>query len=210
MKRIFLAASICAMMFSTSCLENNTYQNNKGNTTTTTTTTTTTDDKGGTTTTTTTTTTTDTKNSFHSNNGKFSINFKNAPLGPASREENNKAGMVQIITYIDQVSDAAMYVAMYKDYPVGAVTDANVDENLKLEAEAFMKGLKSKIAKTQEERLGGNKGLSFSGSVNDSIRVNFRSFFVGKRYYMFGTMGTEAEISAKDSKNFISSFELDN
>ncbi len=197
------------MMFSSACLENTT-PNQRGGNTTTTTTTTTTDENGSTTTTTTTTTTTDTKNSFHSNNGKFSIDFKNAPQGPVSREEKNNAGMVQVITYIDQISDAAMYVAMYKDYPVGAVTDANVDDKLKLEAEAFMGGLHSKIVKQQEERLNGNKGLSFSGSVNDSIKVSLRSFFVGKRYYMFGTMGTEAEISEKDSKKFISSFELDN
>lgn len=209
MKRIVFLASLLAVMFSTGCLEN-TYQNQKGNNggTTTTTTTTTTDDKG--TTTTTTTTTTDTKNSFHSNNGKFSINFLNAPQGPISREENNKAGMVQTIMYLDNISDNAKYIAMYKDYPAGAVTAANVDEKLKLEADAFMKGLTSKVAKSQEERLSGNKGLSFSGAINDTINVNMRSFFVGKRYYMFGTIATDAEIPSKESKKFINSFELDN
>ncbi len=210
MKRIFFIASLFAVMFATGCLEN-TYQNQKGNNGgSTTTTTTTTTDGNGTTTTTTTTTTTDTKNSFHSNNGKFSINFLNAPQGPISREESNKAGMVQVIMYMDNVSDNAKYIAMYKDYPVGAVTSANVDDKLKVEAESFMSGMRSKIASKQEERLNGNKGLSFSGAINDTINVNMRSFFVGKRYYMFGTIATEAEISGKASKKFINSFELDN
>ena len=36
-----------------------------------------------------------------------------------------------------------------------------------------------------------------------------RSYFVGKRYYLIGTIAANSEISDKDSKKFINSFELD-
>ncbi len=213
MKRLFIVAALCSAAMFSGCMET-TYQNKKTNNggSTTTTTTTTTDDNGNTTTTTTTTTTdTDsyTKKSFHSNNGKFSINFLNPPDGPIVSEETNKAGMVQIFQYVDQISNSAMYVAVYKDYPVGVITDSNTNEKLKLEASNFLKNFGAKAGSTVEERLGGNKGITFTGTCNDSIKINMRSYFVGRRYYQFGTIAANSEISDKDSKKFLSSFELD-
>ncbi len=193
MKKLVLIASLFAAMLATSCMET-TYQNRtNGNGTSVT------DNKNNV-----------EKKSFHSENGKFSINFVNVPQGPVYSEEKNNAGLVQTYQYIDQVSDNAMYVAMYKDYPVGAVTASNTDSKLKLEADSFMKAFGSKVNTTQEERLNGNKGLSFSGTLNDTISIMMRSFFVGKRYYQFGTISANSEISDKASRKFINSFEIDN
>ncbi|MBQ5577094.1 MAG: hypothetical protein IIT37_13675 [Bacteroidales bacterium] len=214
MKRLFFVAALCGAVMLGGCMET-TYQNKKtnNNSTTTTTTTTTTDENGNTTTTTTTTTDDSGKKNngktFHSPNGKFSINFVNPPDGPIVKEETNKAGMVQVVQYMDQVSNSGMYVAMYKDYPAGAIKDDEVNDKLKLEANAFLKNFGAKAGSTAEERLGGNKGLSFSGTLNDTIKINMRSYFVGKRYYQIGTIATTSAISDKDSKKFINSFELD-
>ncbi len=211
MKRLFFVAALCGAVMLGGCMET-TYQNKKTNNNSTTTTTTTTTDENGNTTTTTTTDDSGKKNSdksFHSKTGKFSMNFVNPPDGPIMKEETNKAGMVQVFQYIDQVSNSGMYIAMYKDYPVGVITDENVSDKLKLEANAFLKNMGAKSSGTSDERLGGNKGLSFSGSINDSIKVNMRSYFVGKRYYQIGTIATTSAISDKDSKKFINSFELD-
>ncbi|MCQ2252893.1 MAG: hypothetical protein MJZ61_05530 [Bacteroidales bacterium] len=208
MKRVFIIASLCVATMLTSCLENS-YQNNHNSNTTTTTTD---DGKGGNggSSDNKPAPTNEPENSFRSNIGKFSINFANKPQGPIRTEETNKAGMVETFQYIDQISDAGMYVAMYKDYPVGVITASNTDAKLKLEAENFMKNFGSKVDKTVEERLNGNKGISFSGSLNDSIKINMKSFFVGKRYYQFGTIATQATISDKESKKFINSFALEN
>lgn len=211
MKRLFLMAAMCSVVMLSGCMET-TYQNKKSNNnSTTTTTTTTTTDGDGNTTTTTTTTDEDSyaKKTFHSNNGKFSINFLNPPDGPIVSEETNNAGMVQIFQYVDQVSSNAMYIAIYKDYPKGVITDSNVDDKLKLEANAFLKNFGAKAGTTVEERLNGNKGISFTGTLNDTIKLNMRSYFVGKRYYQVGTISANSEISDKDSKKFINSFELD-
>jgi hypothetical protein len=214
MKRLFFVAALCGAVMLGGCMET-TYQNKKtnNNSTTTTTTTTTTDENGNTTTTTTTTTDDSGKKNngktFHSPNGKFSINFVNPPDGPIVKEETNKAGMVQVVQYMDQVSNSGTYFAMYKDYPVGAIKEDEVNDKLKLEANAFLKNCGAKAGSTAEERLGGNKGLSFSGTVNDTIKINMRSYFVGKRYYQIGTIATTSAISDKDSKKFINSFELD-
>ena len=215
MKRLFFVAALCGAVMLGGCMET-TYQNKKtNNNSTTTTTTTTTTDENGNTTTTTTTTTDDGSNkqknakNFHSPNGKFSMDFPHAPDGPIVSEETNKAGMVQVVRYMDQVSNSGMYVALYKDYPKGVITDANVEEKLKGEASDFLKNMGAKAGSTSDERLGGNKGLSFSGSVNDSLKINMRSYFVGKRYYLIGTIATNSAISEKDSKKFINSFELD-
>ena len=188
-----------------------TYQNKKTNNNSTTTTTTTTDENGNTTTTTTTDDSGKNNNgkSFHSPNGKFSINFLNPPQGPYVQEETNKAGMVQIFRYVDEVGSNGMYVALYKDYPKGVITAENVEDKLKLEANAFLKNFGAKAGKTESERLSGNKGISFTGTAYDSINVNMRSYFVGRRYYLFGTIATNTAISEKDSKKFINSFELD-
>ena len=213
MKRLFFVAALCGAVMLGGCMET-TYQNKKTNNNSTTTTTTTTTDENGNTTTTTTTTTDDSgkKNNgktFHSPNGKFSINFVNPPQGPIVKEETNKAGMIQIFQYVDQISQNAMYVALYKDLPKGAITDENAADALKLEANAFLKNMGAKSVSTTEERLGGKKGLSFSGTLNDTIKINMRSYFVGKRYYQIGTIATTSAISDKDSKKFINSFELD-
>ncbi|MBQ1697649.1 MAG: hypothetical protein II075_07170 [Bacteroidales bacterium] len=208
MKRLFFVAALCGAVMLGGCMET-TYQNKKTNNNSTTTTTTT--DENGNTTTTTTDDSSKKKNgkSFHSNNGKFSMDFPDAPQGPIVSEETNKAGMVQVFQYIDQVSNNAMYIAMYKDYPKGVITDANVEDKLKLEANAFLKNFGAKAGSTSAERLGGNKGLSFAGTLNDTIKINMRSYFVGKRYYLIGTIAANSEISDKDSKKFINSFELD-
>ena len=144
MKRLFFVAALCGAVMLGGCMET-TYQNKKtnNNSTTTTTTTTTTDENGNTTTTTTTTTDDSGKKNngktFHSPNGKFSINFVNPPDGPIVKEETNKAGMVQVVQYMDQVSNSGTYFAMYKDYPVGAIKEDEVNDKLKLEANAFLK-----------------------------------------------------------------------
>lgn len=212
MKRLFYIVALCGAVMLGGCMET-TYQNKKtNNNSTTTTTTTTTDENGNTTTTTTTTDDSGKKKSdktFHSSNGKFAMNFVNPPQGPIIKEEQNKAGMVQIFQYVDQISQNAMYVALYKDLPKGVVTDENVSDKLKLEANAFLKNFGAKVSSTSEERLNGNKGLSFTGTLNDTIKVNMRSYFVGRRYYQFGTIAANSEISDKDSKKFINSFELD-
>ncbi|MCR5456233.1 MAG: hypothetical protein K6F33_14720 [Bacteroidales bacterium] len=207
MKRLIILAAICSAVMLSGCMET-TYQNKKSNNSTTTTTTT---DENGNTTTTTTTDDSGKKSSrsFHSPNGKFSIDFLNPPQGPIVSEETNKAGMVQIFQYIDQVGSNGMYVAMYKDYPKGAITDANVEEKLKVEANAFLKNFGAKPLSTASERLNGNKGISFAGTVNDTIKVNMRGYFVGKRYYQIGTVAANSAISEKDSKKFINSFEID-
>jgi hypothetical protein len=211
MKRLFFVAALCGAVMLGGCMET-TYQNKKTNNNSTTTTTTTTTDENGNTTTTTTTDDSGKKNSdktFHCKTGKFSMNFVNPPDGPIVKEETNKAGMVQVVQYMDQVSNSGTYFAMYKDYPVGAIKEDEVNDKLKLEANAFLKNCGAKAGSTAEERLGGNKGLSFSGTVNDTIKINMRSYFVGKRYYQIGTIATNSAISEKDSKKFINSFELD-
>ncbi|MCQ2249704.1 MAG: hypothetical protein MJZ66_01200 [Bacteroidales bacterium] len=193
MKKLVLIASLFASMLATSCMET-TYQNRTHTTVT---------DKDGN-------SNNSEKKTFHSENGKFSINFVNIPQGPVYTEEKNNAGLVQVYQYIDQVSDNAMYVAIYKDYPVGVITASNTDSKLKLEADNFMKNFGSSVATTQEERLNGNKGLSFNGTLNDTINIMMRSFFVGKRYYQFGTISANSEISDKAARKFINSFDIDN
>lgn len=210
MKRLFFAAALCGAVMLAGCMET-TYQNKKTNNNSTTTTTTTTDENGNTTTTTTTDDSGKKNNdkTFHSPNGKFYINFVNPPDGPIVKEETNKAGMIQVVQYMDQVSNSGMYIAIYKDYPHGAIKDDEVNDKLKLEANAFLKNFGAKAGSTSEERLGGNKGLSFSGSLNDTIKINMRSYFVGRRYYQIGTIATNSAISDKDSKKFINSFEIE-
>lgn len=213
MKRLFLVAALCGAVMLGGCMET-TYQNKKtNNNSTTTTTTTTTDENGNTTTTTTTTDDSGNKQknpkNFHSANGKFYMDFPHAPDGPIVSEESNKAGMVQVVRYMDQVSNSGMYIAMYKDYPKGVITDANVEEKLKGEASDFLKNMGAKAGSTSDERLSGNKGLSFSGTLNDTLKINMRSYFVGKRYYLIGTIATNSAISDKESKKFINSFELE-
>jgi hypothetical protein len=211
MKRLFFVAALCGAVMLGSCMET-TYQNKKTNNNSTTTTTTTTTDENGNTTTTTTTDDSGKKKSdktFHSPKGKFYINFLNIPDGPIMKEETNKAGMVQVVQYIDQLGNDGLYIAMYKDYPVGAIKEDEVNDKLKLEANAFLKNFGAKAGSTSEERLNGNKGLSFTGTLNDTIKINMRSYFVGKRYYQIGTIATNSAISDKDSKKFINSFELE-
>ena len=201
MTRLFIIVSMCSALMLGSCLENSSQSNktNGGGTTTTTT------DDGGSKN-----NNKDQKNSFHSNNGKFSINFLAIPDGPTRTEEKNLAGMVEVFTYTQDVSANSKYVVLYKDYPVGVITDSNTEDKLKLEARAFVKGFGgATFGNTVDERLNGNKGISFTGTLNDTIKLSMRSFFVGKRYYQFGTISTNGEISDKDTKKFISSFELD-
>ena len=213
MKRLFFIAMVCGAVMLGGCMET-TYQNKKTNNNSTTTTTTTTDEYGNITTTTTTTDDSGKGNkkpskSFRSPNGKFAIDFVNVPDGPIISEEQNKAGMVQIVQYLDQVGSNGMYFVIYKDYPHGSIKDDEVNDKLKLEANAFLKNFGAKAGSTSEERLGGNKGLSFTGTMNDTIKINMRSYFVGRRYYQFGTIAANSVISDKDSKKFINSFELE-
>ena len=150
----------------------------------------------------------DDKNSFKSEEGRFSINFPMPPAGPTKRTINTKAGTIENFQYVYSKSAQASYFASYQDYPAGAITDANVEEKLKTLAESFMKkDMGSKIDKSSSERLDGNKGLSFSGK-RDNLVINMRNYFVGRRYYVIGTIAEESEISTKDSNKFIDSFKI--
>ena len=144
-------------------------------------------------------------NSFKSSDGKYSINFPMPPDGPTKNTYTTKAGTIENVQYVYTKSDKGSYFLTYSDYPAGAVTDANVESTLKTQAEAFMKKMGSKIDKSSSERIDGNKGLSFSGK-RDNLVINMRAFFVGKRYYQFGTIAEESEISTKESNKFIDSF----
>jgi len=149
----------------------------------------------------------DDKNSFKSEEGRFSINFPMPPAGPTKNTYTTKAGTLENVQYVYTKSEKGSYFVSYTDYPAGAVTDANVEATLKTQAEAFMKNLGSKIDKSSSERIDGNKGLSFSGK-RDNLVINMRSVFVGKRYYQFGTIAEESEISTKESNKFIDSFKI--
>ncbi len=149
----------------------------------------------------------DDKNSFKSEEGRFSINFPMPPAGPTKNTYTTKAGTLENVQYVYTKSEKGSYFVSYTDYPAGAVTDANVEATLKTQAESFMKNLGSKIDKSSSERIDGNKGLSFSGK-RDNLVINMRSVFVGKRYYQFGTIAEESEISTKDSNKFIDSFKI--
>ena len=146
-------------------------------------------------------------NSFKSEEGRFSINFPDAPNGPTKNNYTTKAGTIENVQYVYTKSDKGSYFLSYSDYPAGAVTDDNVESTLKTQAESFMKKMGSKIEKSSSERLDGNKGLSFSGK-RDNLVINMRSFFVGKRYYQFGTIAEESEISTKERNKFIDSFKI--
>lgn len=146
-------------------------------------------------------------NSFKSADGRFSINFPMPPAGPTKNSYTTKAGTIENVQYVYSKNDKASYFVTYSDYPAGAVTDANVEATLKTQAESFMKNIGSKVEKSSSERLDGNKGLSFSGK-RDNLIINMRAFFVGKRYYQFGTIAEESEISTKDSNKFIDSFKV--
>lgn len=146
-------------------------------------------------------------NSFKSADGKFSINFPLPPDGPTKNTYTTKAGTIENVQYVYTKSDKGSYFLTYSDYPAGAVTDANVESTLKTQAEAFMKKMGSKIDKSSSERIDGNKGLSFSGK-RDNLVINMRAFFVGKRYYQFGTIAEESEVSTKESNKFIDSFKI--
>ncbi|MBO4372041.1 MAG: hypothetical protein J5826_03830 [Bacteroidales bacterium] len=146
-------------------------------------------------------------NSFKSADGRFSINFPMPPAGPTKNSYTTKAGTIENVQYVYSKNDKASYFVTYSDYPAGAVTDANVEATLKTQAESFMKNIGSKVEKSSSERLDGNKGLSFSGK-RDNLVINMRAFFVGKRYYQFGTIAEESEISTKDSNKFIDSFKV--
>ncbi|MDD6003986.1 MAG: hypothetical protein PUC50_17555 [Bacteroidales bacterium] len=146
-------------------------------------------------------------NSFKSAEGRFSINFPMPPAGPTKNSYTTKAGTIENVQYVYSKNDKASYFLSYSDYPAGAVTDANVEATLKTQAESFMKNIGSKIDKSSSERLDGNKGLSFSGK-RDKLVINMRAFFVGKRYYQFGTIAEESEISTKESNKFIDSFKI--
>ena len=149
----------------------------------------------------------DDKNSFKSEEGRFSINFPMPPAGPTKNTYTTKAGTLENVQYVYTKSEKGSYFVSYTDYPAGAVTDANVEATLKTQAESFMKNLGSKIDKSSSERIDGNKGLSFSGK-RDNLVINMRSVFVGKRYYQFGTIAEESEISTKESNKFIDSFKI--
>lgn len=146
-------------------------------------------------------------NTFKSAEGRFSINFPEPPAGPDKRTINTKAGTIEHVQYACSKGDKACFLVSYEDYPAGAITDANVEEKLKTLAESFMKNIGSKIDKSSSERLNGNKGLSFSGK-RDKLTINMRSYFVGKRYYVIGTIAEESEISTKESNKFINSFKI--
>lgn len=146
-------------------------------------------------------------NSFKSEEGRFSINFPMPPAGPTKNTYTTKAGTIDNVQYVYTKSDKGSYFLSYSDYPAGAVTDDNVEATLKTQAESFMKKMGSKVEKSSSERLDGNKGLSFSGK-RDNLVINMRSFFVGKRYYQFGTIAEESEIPTKESNKFIDSFKI--
>jgi hypothetical protein len=214
MKTSLFTAILCLLLLSAGCLENGSQKSNAKSNDNTTTTTTTDTDKGSNSDGKTDNKTDDNKkknekkNSFQSANGKFSINFPAPPAGPESRVEQNKAGLMQLFTYSLALSDNAGYFVYYKDYHSGVITDSNTEDMLKKEADAFMKNCGTKVSKSASERLDGNKGLSFSGTLNDTIAINMRAFFVGRRYYQFGTIAANGEISDTDSKKFINSFEI--
>ena len=147
-------------------------------------------------------------NSFKSAKGYFSINFPAPPAMDTTYKETSNAGTLYGRNYFYSKSKSAMYIVTYVDYNEGMINDKNREDMLQTRANAFITKLGGKIANSSKGKVDDYPSLTWNSKVKDSLNINMKGVFVGRRYYQFGTMAYSSEISDKESKAFIESFKV--
>ena len=147
-------------------------------------------------------------NTFKSAKGYFSINFPMPPATDTTYKETSKAGTLYGCQYTYKKSANGYYIANYIDYNEGMVTDKNKEALLNTRADAFVTRLGGKLTNATKGKLNDYPTLTWSSKINDSLNIQMKSLFVGRRYYQFGTMAYNSEISEKEAKAFIESFKI--
>lgn len=145
---------------------------------------------------------------YQSVEGKFAINFPGNPQIEKTEENPAKGLVLMMNQYTYQQNEKAFYIVSYTDYPQGSVSEDNAYDKCCERADAFVKTLGGNLEKTAKEKINKNKGCAFNTVVKDSLNVDMVLVFNGNRFYQYGVMYYNSEISSKEARKFIDSFEI--
>lgn len=139
----------------------------------------------------------------------FEIDFFNEPIVHEGQDViEGSDEVVEMITFLDEISEQEFYSISYSDYPDIIMDDYSEEELLELATDGFVEGLALNIVHDHKdlstERV---KGVQFKAE-NEELNIITQLYIVNGRLYQLGAFGVKAVIEDEKAQQFFTSFEL--
>jgi hypothetical protein len=131
------------------------------------------------------------------------------PTQPQEKKESKQGPNGPYTGYMfASVSPAGeVYLVAWVDYE--KTFDMNVQTELEVNRDSFLKGLDAKLLSTTPIKFGVHPGIEFKAEVTGRADVVSRFYIVGRRPYALSVVSPVGHDSSASRERFFSSFKLD-
>lgn len=146
-------------------------------------------------------------NLYHSEDGKFKINFNGEPT-VSSDMIPTEVGDIEMTSFLYEKSITEAYMVAYNDYPSEILANSSVDDMLdgaKNGSASSMNIVSFDVEKDME--IAGNPGRYFKGN-NGSYYIEYKLFLKANRLYQIAIIRDGSYATAERTDEFFGSFEL--
>jgi hypothetical protein len=150
---------------------------------------------------------TDNVASYVSKEGKFSIKFLHEPQLSKERVAAD-SGDVEIITFMDQVSDSTIYILAYNDQKRYNTASTNVDTILVQARDGAIQNMKNGVLDEGHAlKLENARGISFTAHAEGNYFI-YHIFISGSRLYEIGMLQLGRPVDAAAAAAYFNSFKI--
>lgn len=138
----------------------------------------------------------------------FSVLLPTEPQEKNEEAKQDRNGPYKGYMFASVVPTGEVYLVAWVDYE--RKPDLNVQDELVVNRDNFLKGLKAKLLSTTPIKLGAHPGIEFKAEVTGKADVLSRMYIVGRRRpYLLSMVSPVGRDSSADRARFFSSFKLD-
>jgi hypothetical protein len=149
----------------------------------------------------------DTVGSYVSKEGKFSIKFPHEPQLSRERVAAD-SGEVEIVTFMDQVSDSTIYILAYNDQNRYNAKSANVDSILIQARDGAVQNMKNGVLDEGHSlQMANAKGISFSAHADNHYFI-YHIYICNSRLYEVGMLQEGRPADTNAAAKYFNSFRI--
>jgi hypothetical protein len=145
------------------------------------------------------------KKTFTSEQGNFSIAFPTEPTFETEPLKTKYAGDVIINSYFSEYNNVT-YAASWIDYPISYIARLSAEELLKSAMDGIVANMNGKVLNQSNVSYGACSGKDFGMKV-DSAQIRYRILLCGTRFYQLVTISEKSQIGSV-FKNYVKSFKI--
>lgn len=145
---------------------------------------------------------------FSSMEGGFQIN---APVTPKEETKELKTvlGTMPLKLFSGSLSDTAMFMVGYADFPKGTTALGNIDDMLDGAVNGATTNTKGTLVRSKKITLGTNPGREADIEIlGGKVTIRSRFYLVNDRLYQVLVLTPTTDLNAAEVSNFLDSFKL--